>query len=119
MDSILHLILVWAVIAVALYIVSKLPLGVEVDSVEKTVISAAAFGILNAVLFSVAKFLTFGGLGGILTPLLFLVANVVAFGLAAWLIEGFRLKWGVMSAILGGFVLSVLISVIRTVLPVV
>ncbi len=42
--------------------------------------------------------------------------TVVLFGLAAWLIKGFRLKNGVVSAILGGVVYAVLSAVILRIL---
>ena len=40
------------------------------------------------------------------------VITIVLFGLASWLIAGFRLKNGFVSAILGGLAYSVLSSVV-------
>ena len=42
--------------------------------------------------------------------------TVILFGLAAWLIQGFRLRNGLVSAILGGVVYAVLSAVILRVL---
>jgi putative membrane protein len=44
------------------------------------------------------------------------VITVILFGLAAWLIRGFRLKNGVVSAILGGVVYAVLSTVLLRIL---
>jgi putative membrane protein len=41
---------------------------------------------------------------------------VVIFGLAAWLIEGFRLRWGVISAIIGAIALAIVNSILSWVL---
>ena len=58
-------------------------------------------------------------LGGLISPVSLLfnwAITVVLFGLAAWLIKGFRLKNGVVSAILGGVVYAVLSAVILRIL---
>ncbi|HEY9617991.1 MAG TPA: phage holin family protein, partial [Microcoleaceae cyanobacterium] len=36
----------------------------------------------------------------------------IVFGLAAWLIEGFRLRWGLGSAILGAIALTLINSIL-------
>lgn len=94
------------VTAISLIIISKIPfLGVEVDSFGKALISAVVFGVLNGLL---------GWLGGsrILNVLtlgfLWLIVNTVIFGLSAKLVEGFRLRKGVLSAILGAIALSII-----------
>ena len=54
-------------------------------------------------------------LGGLISPVSLLfnwIITVVLFGLAAWLIKGFRLKNGLVSAILGGVVYAVLSAII-------
>jgi putative membrane protein len=47
-----------------------------------------------------------------------IVINAIIFGLAAWLVEGFRLRWGIWSALLGaialGFINSLLYQVLAT-----
>ncbi|MBD1892098.1 phage holin family protein [Trichocoleus sp. ST-U2] len=40
------------------------------------------------------------------------VLNAVIFGLAAWLVTGFRLRWGFWSALLGSLALSIVNSVL-------
>jgi putative membrane protein len=50
--------------------------------------------------------------------LFMIVINAAIFGLAAWLVDGFRLRWGIWSALLGaialGFINSLLHEVLRT-----
>jgi putative membrane protein len=93
------------VTAISLMIISKIPfLGVEVDSAGKALISGIVFGILNGLL---------GWLGGsvilnILTlGILWLIVNTLIFGLSARIVEGFRLRNGILSAILGAIALSI------------
>lgn len=102
--------------AVSLLIISKLPTGVEIDSIEKALISALVFGILNATLKPILSFLA--------APITFLtfglfniVINAIIFGLAAMLITGFRLRWGFWSALIGSFALGFINSVIFHLLP--
>jgi putative membrane protein len=57
--------------------------------------------------------------GGLLTPITGLfnwVITVILFGLAAWLIKGFRLKNGVLSAVLGAVVYAVISTVLLRIL---
>ncbi|ELR99860.1 phage holin family protein [Gloeocapsa sp. PCC 73106] len=108
MNQIISLIIVWLVTAIALYIVSKLPTGVEIDSFGKAMVSAAVFGLVNAVLQFIAtpfNWITFG--------LFSWVINIVVFALAAWLVQGFRLRWGILSAIIGAIALAIITSLIR------
>ena len=112
----LPLLITLLVTAVSLFIISKLPTGVEIDSFRKALLSAVVFGILNALLRPILSlialpitFLTFG--------LFALVINAVIFGLAAALVRGFRLRWGFWSALIGSFALGVINSLIYKILP--
>ena len=54
-------------------------------------------------------------LGGLISPVSFLfnwMIAVILFGLAAWLIQGFRLKNGLISAVCGAVVYSVISAVV-------
>ncbi|QXE26368.1 hypothetical protein B6N60_05099 [Richelia sinica FACHB-800] len=115
------LLIVWLVTAISLWLISKLPLGVEIDTPGKVIISAAVLGIITTVVkpilklvFAVPNLVTFDLLSGIFT---FLIA-VVCFSLAAWLVEGFRLRYGLWSAILGAFALTVINNLIYKLLGV-
>jgi putative membrane protein len=99
------------VTAISLLIISKLPTGVEIDN---PFIALIAGGIIGA----------FSGLWGIFPQwfraasailslgLIPLIGSIVVFGLSALLIEGFRLRWGVGSAILGAIALSIVNSIL-------
>ncbi|BAZ44706.1 hypothetical protein NIES4102_17220 [Chondrocystis sp. NIES-4102] len=107
------IIVTWLVITVSFLIISKLPIGVEIDSFGKAVLSAAVFGILNAILRPILGFLAF--------PVIFLtfglfifVLNAIIFGLAAMLVPGFTLRWGFWSALIGSIALSIINSLIFT-----
>ncbi|QSJ15191.1 phage holin family protein [Nostoc sp. UHCC 0702] len=121
MNEILTLLIVWVVTSISLLIISKLPLGVEVDSPQKAFLSAAVLGIVTAVVrpilrlvLAVPDLLTFNLLSGIFT---FMIA-VVCFSIAAWLVEGFRLRFGIWSAVLGAFALTLINSLIYRLLGV-
>lgn len=103
------------VLAIALWIVTLLPTGVEVDSPVKALLAGAIIGVLNGLYYLFPDWLrTFGAI--ISLGLIPLIISVVIFGLAAWLIEGFRLKWGIMSAILGAIALTFINSILTWIL---
>ncbi len=94
------------VTAVSLLIISKLPFGVEIDNPVKALIAGAIIGAFDGLyhltptwLRAVPAVLSLG-----LIPL---IGNIVIFAFAAWLVEGFRLKWGIGSAILGAIALTI------------
>lgn len=97
--------------AIAFFVISKLPTGVKIESFQKALIAAIVFGILNAILHPVLallaaplNFLTLGLFRGLFT----LIINGFIFGLSAILIQGFRLQWGIWSALIGAFALTVI-----------
>ena len=119
--NILPLLITWIVTAFSLYIVSKLPLGVDIDSPGKAFISALVLGIVTAFVrpflrlaLVVPNFLTFDLLSSLFT----FIITVVCFSLSAWLVEGFRLRFGIWSSILGSFTLSIISSLIYKMLGV-
>ncbi|MEO0757897.1 MAG: phage holin family protein [Cyanobacteria bacterium J06648_16] len=102
----------WLVTFIAFIIITFLPTGVESDSFGKTAITALVFGILNGIvgiIFSIpvlSQLLWLVTIGGLLV-------NLILFGLSAKLVEGFRLRWGIWSAVIGAFLLSILTSVLN------
>ncbi len=101
------------VLAVSLLIISKLPIGVEVDSPAKALIGGAIIGLLHAIL----AILPFKGVFAVLSlGLLPLLSGVIVFGLAAFLVEGFKLKWGIWSAILGAIALAIVNGILVKIL---
>lgn len=110
------LLITWLVITACLLIVSYIPfIGVEIDSFGKAIIAGAVFGILNAIGHWLLVHL---GLINMLSLGLFgLIINIIVFGLAAKLVEGFRLRHGIMSAVLGAFCMAIVLSIVSNFIP--
>jgi putative membrane protein len=103
------------VIAISLLIISKLPTGVEVDNPFIALIAGAIIGAINSFytlfpgwLRAIPAILSLG-----LIPLL---GSIIVFGLTALLVEGFRLRWGIMSAIIGAITLAIVQSILYFIL---
>ncbi len=113
-------LLQWPIRALILLLVARLPLGVEMASFPVALLSAVVIGLLGTLLIFPLKLLLgpvwfVTSLGGVISPVSFLfnwVITILLFGLAAWLIDGFRLQKGFLSAILGGLAYSILSSVV-------
>ncbi|MEB3179732.1 MAG: phage holin family protein [Nostocaceae cyanobacterium] len=115
----LGLLLTWLITTISFLIISRLPfLGIEIDSFGKAAISAAVFGILNALLLPVLTFFTFPFI--VLTlGLFFFILNAIIFAIAAAIVNGFRLRYGFWSAILGSLALAIINSILlRIVAPI-
>ena len=111
------LLISWLVTTISFLIISKLPIGVEVDSFKKAAISAGVFGILNALLKPILTFFSFPFI--VLTFGLFLfILNAIIFGIAAAIVPGFRLRWGLWSALIGSLALSFINSIIFSIITV-
>ncbi|PPS39833.1 phage holin family protein [Chroococcidiopsis sp. TS-821] len=109
------IIITWIVTTISFLIISKLPIGVEIDSFGKAALSAAVFGILNAFVRPIIAFFAFPIT--LLTLGLFsIVINAIIFGLAALLVHGFRLRWGIWSALIGTIALSIVNSILFSLL---
>lgn len=109
MSFLLTILVTTIVVALGLLLVSKIPgLGVEVDSIGIAITAAIVFGILNGLLGWLVAFFEFTRL---LIPLAWLL-NVVIFGLAAWLVQGFRLRNSWISAVLGAIALAIINQII-------
>ena len=106
-----HFIVTWLVTTVALVIITFLPTGVESDNFSKTAITALVIGVLNALVSPLRGILNVLTLG-----IFFLFGNIILFGIAAKLVEGFRLRWGIWSAVIGAVALSLLNSILFKIL---
>ena len=113
-------LLQWPIRAAILLIVAALPLGVEMSSFGTALLSAVVIGLLGTLLIWPLKLLlalpwAVTSLGGLIAPVTFLfnwLITIILFALAAWLIEGFRLRGGAVSAILGALAYSILSALI-------
>ncbi|MCU0545329.1 MAG: phage holin family protein [Oscillatoriaceae cyanobacterium Prado104] len=115
----IDILIAWLVTGSSLLLISQFPIGVEIDSTPKAVISAAVLGILNVLILPILK--TFFFLPnlltlGLLSGLFAFVMNVIIFAVAAKVVEGFRLRMGIWSAILGAIALAAASSLIDGVL---
>ncbi|CAD5927401.1 putative protein SCO3922 [Planktothrix tepida] len=112
------LLIAWLVTAVSLYLIAQLSqfTGVEINDFKKALISSAVFGLVNAlvrpllVLIFLPATLIFAG------SFITFILNVVMFALAAKLVEGFSLRWGIWSAVIGALALSFINSLLFQVL---
>ncbi|MCT7960291.1 phage holin family protein [Laspinema sp. D1] len=109
--DIVSLLITWVITAISLFIISKLPTGVEIDGFNKALISAAVFGVLNALIKPILQVLAFP-ITFLTLGLFSLIINAIIFGLAAWLVTGFRLRWGFWSALIGTLALSFINSIL-------
>jgi len=107
------------VLAISLLIISKIPpVGVEIDNPIKALIGGAIIGAFNG-LYSLFPNVLTTGIAIISLGLIPLIGAIVVFGLAAWLVEGFRLKWGIWSAIMGAIALAIVSSILNYILGIV
>lgn len=116
MQDLIPILVTWLVTAVSLFIISKLPTGVEIDGFNKALISSAVFGLLNALLLPLLKAFTLPFALIFSRGLIGLLLNLAIFGLSAWLVEGFRLRWGFWSALIGAIALVFINSLLFQVL---
>ena len=112
-------LLQWPVRALVLLLVAAMPLGGGLSSFSTALGSAALIGLLGTLLIVPLKLLlalpwAVASLGGLLAPVSWLfnwLITVILFSLAAMLIDGFRLKNGLSSAVLGTVAYGVLSTV--------
>ena len=106
-------IIAWVVMTVTFIILTYLPTGIDSDSFGKSAIAALVFGLLNGLTgwFIHSTIVNFLSLG-----LVFLVGNTILFGLTALLVPGFRLRWGLISAFIGGLGTAIIYSILSKIL---
>ena len=99
------------VTAISLLIISKLPIGIEIDNPVNALLGGAIIGLFNGVWGLFPQW--FRTLNTVVSlGLIPLIGSIIIFGLAAWLVEGFRLRWGIVSAIIGAIALSIINSIL-------
>ena len=113
-------LLQWPIRAIILLLIASLPLGVEFEGFGAALLSAGAIGLLGSLLTLPLKALfllpwAVTSLGGLIQPISLLfnwLITAILFGLAAGFVDGFRLKNGVFSAILGSLAYSIISMVV-------
>ena len=101
-----------------------MPLGVELSSFQAALTSTLVIGLLGTLLVLPLKLLlalpwAVASLGGLITPVSWIfdwIIAVMLFALTASLVDGFRLKNGFSSALLGAVAYSVTSAVFIRVL---
>lgn len=117
--NLLNILISLVVAVTSLSIVAQMPFGIELDDSQKGFFVVGVLGILNALLQPLIRLtLTMANLLvlGIISGLLAFAMNVILLLLAAKSIDGFRLPWGIWSAIIGAVALSVASSAIASLL---
>jgi putative membrane protein len=104
------------ILAISLLIISKIPpIGVEIDNPVKALIAGAIIGIFNGIWGFFPNALR-GFFALVSLGLIPLIGSIIVFGLSAWLVEGFRLRYGIWSAILGAIALAIISSILNAIL---
>jgi uncharacterized membrane protein YvlD (DUF360 family) len=104
------------IFAFSLLIISKIPpIGVEIDSPIKALLAGAIIGAFNGIWGFFPNALR-GFFAIISLGLIPLLGAIVVFFLSAWLIQGFRLRYGIWSAILGAIALAIIGFILNAVL---
>jgi putative membrane protein len=120
MGNPLHWLAQWPIRAAVLLFVAWLPLGVELDGFLPALQAAALIGLLGMLLTLPLQALlalpwAIASLGGLIFPVTWLfnwLIYVVLFGLAALLLPAFRLRFGLVSALVGAVIYSLLSALI-------
>ena len=107
----LHMIVVWFVSALALWLVARIIPGIEVRDFGAALIAALVIAVVNAIVGPILRILGF--------PLIFLtlglfllIINAFLLKLASLFTPGFKVR-GFLAALLGSIVLTILTSVFR------
>jgi putative membrane protein len=107
----LHLVAVWLVSALALWLVARIVPGIEVRDFGAALLATVVIALVNAVIGPILRFLawplTFLTLG-----LFSLVVNALLLKLASMFTPGFRVR-GILNAILGALLLTILEGLLR------
>jgi len=120
MGNPLHWLAQWPIRAAVLLFVAWLPLGVELDGFLPALQAAALIGLLGMLLTLPLQALlalpwAIASLGGLIFPVTWLfnwLIYVVLFALAALLLPAFRLRFGLVSALVGAVIYSLLSALI-------
>lgn len=115
-DALIYFLISVVVLAVSLLIISKIPpVGVEIDNPITALLAGAIIGAFDGLWgFFPSSLRLFVGVVSLgLIPLL---GSIIVFSLAAWLVEGFRLRWGIWSAIMGVISLTIISSILKMIL---
>jgi putative membrane protein len=107
----LHIIIVWLVSALALWLVARIVPGIEVRDFGAALLATVVIAFMNWVIGPILRFLAWP-LTFLTFGLFSLVINAILLKLASMFSPGFRVR-GFLNAILGALVLTVLEFLLR------
>lgn len=114
MNEVGILLIVWLVTFISLLVICKLPLGLEIDTLNKGLLLATIISIFTTIVrpilhfvFTVTSLLTLNWLADLFT---FMMA-VVCLSIAGWLVDGFRLRYNIWSAVFVALALTIIQSI--------
>lgn len=100
-------LIIWIVTSVSLYVLSKLPIGIDVSGIGAAAGWGLVLGLLNAFLKPVLRFLTWP-INFLTLGLFSFLINAFVFALAAAFIREVNLRHGCLTAIVGSILLGLL-----------
>jgi len=107
----IHILAIWLVSALALWIVAQIVPGIEVRDFGAALVATIIIGIVNAVAGPVLRFVAWP-LTILTLGLFLLVINAALLKLASLFTPGFKVR-GFFSAVVGSLVLTVLTWILR------
>ncbi len=102
-----NFVIVWLVTSVSLYVLSRLPTGIESQGFGPSLVTGLVLGLLNATLRPLLGFFAFP-ITFITFGLFSFVLNGIVFLIAATFVKGFGLRHGCLTALIGSILLSLL-----------
>jgi len=106
-----HIIAVWLVSALALWIVGNVIPGIEVRGFGAALVATVVIAIVNGTVGPILRFLTFP-LTLLTLGLFLLVVNALLLMLASVFTPGFKVR-GFLPAVAGSLVLTILTAILR------
>jgi putative membrane protein len=107
----LHIVLVWLVSALALWLVARIVPGIEVRDFGAALLATVVIALMNWLIGPILRFLAWP-LTFLTFGLFSLVINAILLKLASMFSPGFRVR-GFLNAIVGALVLTVLEFLLR------
>lgn len=111
-----NFLITWLVTGISLFVLTRLPLGIESRDLGSTIVAAFVIGLVNAFLGPIVHFLSFP-LTVLTLGLFSLVVNAFLFWFSSLWVKGFQIN-GCLSAFIGAIVLSLLNMFFFWILPV-
>lgn len=106
-----HIIAVWLVSALALWIVGRIIPGIEVRGFAAAMVATVVIALVNGTVGPILRFLTFP-LTLLTLGLFLLVVNALLLLLASVFTPGFKVR-GFLPAVVGSLVLTILTAILR------